>query len=298
MPDKFKGSILLISLAILGSADHFGQTAKEMAEQDSVFKLIPRSIDIFAPQDIANFETLIAMGEKAYPALAQALLETREPRTAATIMTVFAESRGDKRLPIETVGKFVQKWRDAPDFPAVNMRSEAAIFLGKVGGKNEQEFLLELMDDPSERVRIVSADALAKIGDSTVLLRLSDWLERRKQQVGLGRDLSIRYAEQSIAELRERLASPAAPVPQASPAPSSPAATMPAQAAAPASPPQAQPLPSSPTPTSSTPSPLPVKSPEQPPSGLSKGWTAAIVALVVILGAPAWLRRSRENGSR
>lgn len=209
------GSVIMFMVGIICLPCFSGTTNEQdtaSLTKEQVLQLIPQGIDFEDKKEIERYNKLVSMGERAYPGLVQLLEDTKdrvEPNNRlliSTILSVFINSRGDKRVPIEATKRLLAKTK-GEEKAAVDIRIIAVMCLGKIGRPEDRECIFSLLEDRDEKVRINALRALSKLGNEGDVKRIQDFLGKRKAQLTddeIGKDYSLKEAEKVIEELKQK----------------------------------------------------------------------------------------------
>lgn len=78
-----------------------------------ILALVPRGPDLES-EEWANYKKLVDLAPAAYDVLGRDLLTVKEYTTAGRIMCIFADSKGDKALPLRYVQRFLAEQKIRP----------------------------------------------------------------------------------------------------------------------------------------------------------------------------------------
>jgi HEAT repeat protein len=161
------------------------------AEDDSaILELLPRGMDTIDNTSAANLQRLVAMGEKAYPALAKELLRTTNPTIAGRIISIFSESEGDKKIPRGALRKFLTERKSAfGDKGRIQMM--AANGLARIGEREDGALLQEMLREEPAPVKIAALRALAEIGGPESVEFLKNWKTNRPKRDAAAIEFSV-----------------------------------------------------------------------------------------------------------
>lgn len=129
--------------------------------REEVARMLPYSTEGDAPGEYDNFLRLIDVGEPAYPALVEEMLQTKDSSKVSNIAAVFVRSKGDKTIPLQAMTQFVQlHGKEVPSYPGIEAVIRA---MGALGGEKEAQLLRELLDLDNVLVRHVVEDSIKLI---------------------------------------------------------------------------------------------------------------------------------------
>jgi len=183
----------------------FADGPSQPVSKQEVSKLLPRGVDMLDPTEVADYSRLVNLGDRAYPALVELLVEEQNYIIISRILGVFVESKGDKTAPIQAIRNLLRTnahWRTS-----VKMKLVAADVLSKIGDHSDCESLYPLVADDNERVRIVSLRGIAKLGDEECAIRVEAILAPRREQLGpteAKRDATIDEGQKCVRTLRAK----------------------------------------------------------------------------------------------
>lgn len=173
-------------LAILTPFGVVGGAETNKLTKAEVSQLLPKGWDLPNPselqQEIANRKRLVEAGERAFAALDEVLAETDNYLVASRILSIFCDAKGDKSIPIKATKELLLRSR-GKTWGESNIRANAAATLGKIGGPNDTDVLVPLLDDDYETVAINAFQAIAKIGTETAIPQIEHFLTARRSKL-------------------------------------------------------------------------------------------------------------------
>jgi HEAT repeat protein len=135
--------------------------ASNPSKEDVLYLLKPRA-GMTGPQVVANEALARSMGEKAYPALAEALAETSDPILVLTILRTMTDSEGDKKAPFAAAKKLLERFQgDEPNAPVIRVAAVRA--MGEMARPEDRELLFPLLEDRDEGVRLTAWQMLERL---------------------------------------------------------------------------------------------------------------------------------------
>ena len=148
------GLIFFLSISCMGDEE------KILTREEAV-RMLPYSVEGDAPGEHETFLRLVEIGESAYPALAEELLETNDSSKIASIVGVFVSSKGDKTMPLQAMIRFVElHGREYPTYPGLRAVLGG---IGNLGGEPEKLFLRQYLDVKEPVDRHVVEDSIKLI---------------------------------------------------------------------------------------------------------------------------------------
>lgn len=193
---------LLFAFAIFSGAIKVMSAEDESAE---IVALLPRGMCIIDETVAANYRRLVAMGEKAYPALARELLQTTDATVAGGIIGMFVESKGDKTIPRVAIRRFYQD-RTAAFHDQNRVRIMVANSLGDIGERQDAALLQQMLSDPTVPVKVNALRGFAKIGGPESVEFLVNWkTTRSKRQAAALEDAVDAEVDKAISAINRRM---------------------------------------------------------------------------------------------
>jgi len=107
-----------------------------------------------------KYKALLNKGEATYPGLAEELQQTKDSMMVGAITAVFVQSKGDKRIPLRAMTKYLEI--HANDVPIVGV-DDIVIALGSLGGPKEADVLRDLLSRKDGQGRDAAESSLKKI---------------------------------------------------------------------------------------------------------------------------------------
>lgn len=199
------GGIVAMATALLMSVG-FCQDGPDKEAIKKKMALLMQGDDWEDKDAIAGFKEIVDLGAAAYPALAELLEATNEPVPVGNILSVFIESKGDKRIAVDATKKLLRR---EPAETDASVRIEAVNALAQIATTNDASALVPLMADPSEAVRVNVMRALSKLGTTNELVRIEEYLTLRKAQMSqsdLQKDQSFHEAQKALDSVKRRVA--------------------------------------------------------------------------------------------
>jgi hypothetical protein len=197
---------VVVFLACVACAVAAEQT-NELPGKELIWQLIPKSCDgPFGAQAEQNIKRAIAIGPAVLPVLAELLREqagdesNAAPLMVSRIIVMAQQVKGDQE-PIRVV------LRDLLRHPDVYVRKYAVQGLAEMGTGADCAFLLPVLRDPSEVIRVNAALALGRIGDEDVAARIAEILAQRKTGMSpdeIRKDYSFAHGYQAISNIVSR----------------------------------------------------------------------------------------------
>ena len=166
--------IVLISICPL--------SAQSMNSQTTVTDLLPTGFPPYSEKELLNYETLLHLSDKAYPALCQEMLSANDEHKIGLIISVFIESKGDKTVPLAAIRKLAIK-RTGSSKEDVEMRVIVVQALGKIGKPEDAGYLHQQLGDASEAVQINSIRSLGQIGGKESVSLIDAWVIKNKDRL-------------------------------------------------------------------------------------------------------------------
>lgn len=183
-----------------------GEDAPAPQQIKAQMKYIMALDDLEDESTITNIQSIIALGDSAYPVLLELLDETEEAVGISHILGVLVAGEGDKQIAIDATKKLLQ--RNQANTSA-ELRILAVNTLAKIGSTNDAGALIPLIGDSSEFVRVNVMRALAKLGTANELAPIEQHLAMRTAQASqddLRMDLSFQEGQKAVESIKRRLA--------------------------------------------------------------------------------------------
>ena len=205
MQNKLVMNVKTILLPLFTFAMWITSTILLRAEDDAaVLNLLPRGMDTIDNTDAERYQRLLAMGEKAYPALARELLRTTDATIAGRIISIFSESRGNKKVPRAALRQFIRE-RISVFGDRARVKMMVANGLGKFGEREDAALLQEMLSDESAPVKIRALRGLSKIGGPDSVKFLKQWkMTRPKNQAAAVEKSVDTEAEKALDAINRR----------------------------------------------------------------------------------------------
>lgn len=155
--------------------------------------------DLPDEDELAARESLIAEGEAAHAAMMAVVRECDNDCIVSCALAVLIESQGDKRAVVaELKDIFAKRLQENADEWTIYYMANA---IAEMGGEEDAEVLIPMLDHPGWIVRVNGARFLGRIGGQKALEAL-----KRARQRAQGRDPTERNAiEEAIAAIEKRL---------------------------------------------------------------------------------------------
>ena len=138
-----KISLILVFILIILFSGYCN--SEPLMSEDEVSKLFGRSLEMNTPEEIEKFRVLCEAGERAYPALAEVLLDDKsDSDRISNVISVFIQSKGDKTIPLKAMSRYIEL-RVAEK----NMNQdicEVFAALGAIGDVDEARILRKFLD--------------------------------------------------------------------------------------------------------------------------------------------------------
>ncbi len=199
MPNAFRALYALVIFSVNAPI-----TLMSAEDESSIVELLPRGMDMIDETAAANYRRLVAMGEKAYPALAKELLRTTDATVAGRIISIFVESKGDKTIPRNALRQFYRE-REAVFQDRNRVRMMIAGGLGKVGERKDAALLQEMLSDPAVPVKVRALRGLAEIGGPESAEILKNWRRDRPKRAAAALETAVDVeTEKAIDAIKQR----------------------------------------------------------------------------------------------
>jgi hypothetical protein len=199
MPDRWGVLVAVVGSALVVSHAG-GQEPVRTPEDAAVIKLLPLGPDMMGPE-MNDFLKLVAMGEKAYPALCRFLETTDDSLAISRALSVFARSDGDKADPRRAIRRLLARSRDKDTL------LDAIRVLSRIGERADADILVNYLGHDHLFVRVNAARALAKLGDARTVGEAEALLESRLAHMddeARAKDVSIEETRTAIEAMRRR----------------------------------------------------------------------------------------------
>lgn len=196
---------LTLSFAVL-LIPAFGDDVPDRQQIKARMQAVMALDDMEDDAAIAQWKSLIALGDSAYPVLAELLEERKDAVGVARILGIFVEGKGDKRVAVNATKKLLRR---APAETDASVRIEAVNALAQIATTNDASAFVPLMADPSEAVRVNVMRALSKLGTTNELAHIEEYLTLRKAQMSqddLQKDQSFHEAQKALNSVKKRVA--------------------------------------------------------------------------------------------
>jgi len=193
-------AIITLSFSVL-IADN---TDDNSITKSDVLALIPRSFDMLDLEERNRYLALLDMGSEVHPLLREILNEVDDPIIITRILSVFAESKGDKSVALESLTELLSSNRELDN----QIKITASNVLGEIGDAQHSQLLYPLIEDNDERVRIFALRAVSNIGGRNAIQYIKLMIADRKSRMSEDnylRDTTIQEAERAVSNIQIRL---------------------------------------------------------------------------------------------
>lgn len=174
---------------------------------NDIARLLPTGPDMEDQNDLARYQQLISMGEKAYPALAEMLNGTTDSIVISRILAIFVQSKGDKAIAISSAKQLLaRKFNSVRD--EAEIRTPVARLLGEIGSADDAAIIYPMLNDGDEFVRVNAIRALSRIGDERTVRQIEIFIGENASsatEAEIRADMSIQEGRIAIERIRERL---------------------------------------------------------------------------------------------
>lgn len=136
---KFSHGLLAGMLLLSATQPRAAQPLTEAPPSDeAIRKLLPRvGFEPLDPSEHKKFEQLVALGEKAYPVLADQLLKTENYYEMRILKEIFLQSHGNKTIPRQAFATLLARHQGA-SIEDMDIQLLAKDALKKIGAENSQ----------------------------------------------------------------------------------------------------------------------------------------------------------------
>ena len=155
------------------------QTANSGGKAAEILKLLPLGMDMPGDNEVANVRRLEAMGEKAYPVLADEMLRTDDPYRIGNILAIMEAGSADKTIPRLAVRRLLQR-RNGTENPQVLALMGAHTLL-KIGTADDTDLMIKLLDEPSPAIKRSALQTLGKIAGARSREFIKNWQKTRSK---------------------------------------------------------------------------------------------------------------------
>jgi len=158
--------------------------------------------DLMDDDELAAKETLLAEGEAAYEAMMAVVRECDDDCVVSSALAILIESQGDKRAVVAELKDLFAK-----RLPQAGEVDEWTIYymanaIAKMGGEEDAEVLIPMLDHSRWIVRVNGARFLGRLGGQRAL----DALEQAKTQLQNQGATEKGAIEEAISAIEKRLA--------------------------------------------------------------------------------------------
>lgn len=198
-------------LVVLGCRQNsMGQSKDKEAKvlsKEEVRRLLPLGWDLVNDNEkLTKYQKLVSAGAAAHPALIELLEQANDLDTICMILSILGDSTSDNTRTIEATKKLLTRF-SGTDNNSINIRSNVAVVLGKIGRSQDKEILFGLLGDNSYNVRWNTLRALSKVGSKADVARIQAIIGKRKAHLTadeIKKDPSLSEAEKVIQQLKQK----------------------------------------------------------------------------------------------
>ena len=161
----------------------------------------PNAIDMEDENEVMRYRRFVEKGESAYAALMAIVRECDDRFTVSTALAILRESQGDKRAVVaELKDLFAKRLLEAQGDGEWTM-CYMADAIADMGGEEDAEVLIPMLDHPGWIVRVNGARFLGRIGGEKALEALKEARQQAQDRNPTERDA----IDEAISAIENRL---------------------------------------------------------------------------------------------